>query len=737
MHQFKRKYALRLLFIPLIALHFSALAAGEPTKLGASGGQFEMTFDSPDKSCRLLSIRNRANQREYIAPGNSLWNLTLKHSSGRTITIGSNECVASIRRSESHTKGIIVWDLGRRLERKMPEKLLKDGDAEGRQSMKVICRIDVGRKHCYLDLEVDNTSEEWSLLDVVFPHVRLGQLGESRHDDYLLTPETSGRITHQPLVKGSKLEHWGKTVDYLPYPSAGAPFQAFAYWDASGGLYLSPRDPYASTKSLGASSAAGGDSLNIKVKWPVPDKTVPGNDFQLPGAFHMEFFKGDWFDAAQIYKEWVFSGTVWNPDLEARRNWLENNHLWLNARGTPKEIVEPIKKFADFMDMPLAVHWYMWHQIPWDQKYPDYFPVEPGFAAAIDDLQARNIKIVPYINGRVWDTGLAGFKREALPAAVKTQNQGFEKASFGTPSLFAVMCPTTDTWQNKMNEIILRLAGPEFGVDGVYLDMLAAAPPAECFDPSHKHPLGGGSWWIEEGYRPMLKKIRANLSSRRLGDTILATESISEPYAGLIEGYLSWDLTYQNMVPFFHAVYGGKAHVFGRRYGGSDQTAHRMKIAQSLVFGEQLGWCFPDFIEQDAATYMKKAADIRRQLVSFVGMGEMMRPPEIMGDIPQLTADWQWLNRNWPITDSAIQKGAWSNRKGDIAFIFANASDSEIEFTWRCDLKEYGLEKARLSLAKLGSDETSDVSGEQFSKDIRIAPKEIRVYGLRKAASVQ
>ncbi|WP_169853022.1 DUF6259 domain-containing protein [Anaerohalosphaera lusitana] len=684
----------------------------------------------------MLSIKNAASQREYIVPQNRLWSLTLKHTSGETVTIDSAECDARIGISESRTKGEILWELGQTLEREMSEQLLEDGDAVGREDMEVICRAEVDQEGCYLDLEVDNTSQNWSLHDVVFPYVNLGQLGESLDDDYILTPETSGRVTPKPLLSGLQLRHWGKTVDYLPYPSAGAPFQAFAYWDKTGGIYLSPEDPHGSTKFLGASSAAGGDSVEIKVKWAVPDATIPGNDFKQPGGFRMQFFEGDWFDAAQIYKEWVFSDTVWNPDLEARSSWLDNNHLWLNARGTPDEIVDPIKEFADFMDMPLAVHWYMWHQILWDQKYPDYFPAEPGFAAAIDELQARNIKIVPYINGRVWDTGLNDFESEALPAAAKTVDQNFVSATFGTPSLFAVMCPTTPTWQNKMNEIILRLAGPEFGVDGVYLDMLAAAPPAQCFDPSHSHPLGGGSWWIEEGYRPMLQMIREELSSRNLENTILATESLSEPYVGLMGGYLTWDLTYQNMVPFFHAVYGGSAHMFGRRYGGTDQTAHRIKIAQALVFGEQLGWCFPNFIEQDAATYMKKAAHIRQELSFFVGRGQMLRPPEITGDIPLLTADWSWLNQDWPITASAIQRGAWSNEQGDAAFIFANASDREIDFLWHCDLAEYGLDKGGVSVSKLGSDRIVEFSGDKFSENIRISPREIRVYISRKADAI-
>jgi hypothetical protein len=31
-----------------------------------------------------------------------------------------------------------------------------------------------------------------------------------------------------------------------------------------------------------------------------------------------------------------------------------------------------------------------------------------------------------------------------------------------------------------------------YAVDGVYIDQIAAAGPAPCWDPTHNHTLGGG-----------------------------------------------------------------------------------------------------------------------------------------------------------------------------------------------------------------------------------------------------
>ena len=38
-----------------------------------------------------------------------------------------------------------------------------------------------------------------------------------------------------------------------------------------------------------------------------------------------------------------------------------------------------------------------------DTHYPDYFPPRPDFASAVSQLQARNISVFPYINGRIFD----------------------------------------------------------------------------------------------------------------------------------------------------------------------------------------------------------------------------------------------------------------------------------------------------------------------------------------------
>ena len=45
------------------------------------------------------------------------------------------------------------------------------------------------------------------------------------------------------------------------------------------------------------------------------------------------------------------------------------------------------------------------------------------------------------------------------------------------------------------------------GVDGVYIDQLAAAGPVLDFSPGRTHGAGGGAWW-SSGIAGMLKAVR-------------------------------------------------------------------------------------------------------------------------------------------------------------------------------------------------------------------------------------
>jgi hypothetical protein len=233
-------------------------------------------------------------------------------------------------------------------------------------------------------------------------------------------------------------------------------------------------------------------------------------------------------------------------------------------------------------------------------------------------------------------------------------------------------------------------------VNGVYIDQIAAAQPRLCFDPSHGHPLGGGHWWTQ-GYWELLEAIRA----AKPAECMLTTECNAEPYIKWFDGYLTWHWQEQDMVPAFAAVYGGAIQMFGRAYrgGASQDLANRMKAAQQLVFGEQIGWFNPGSINRpDSGKFLRDCIQMRWHLRRYFYAGRMIRPPEFMEEIPTITADWQWQGE-WPITTKAVMAGTWCLLNQEkIICMFANVSDQSLSTRVKLHLQEYGIKNKALKV---------------------------------------
>ncbi len=99
----------------------------------------------------------------------------------------------------------------------------------------------------------------------------------------------------------------------------------------------------------------------------------------------------------------------------------------------------------------------------------------------------------------------------------------------------------------------------DWGVQGVYIDQLAAAGPAPDWDRSHHHTLGGGEYW-----RTGIDAIVAASRSALGNGAPLLTESNAEPYMNQIAIYLTlvaFDDAFAGpnlrVAPAFPAIYGG------------------------------------------------------------------------------------------------------------------------------------------------------------------------------------
>ena len=670
-----------------------------PNRVIVTAGDLRMVLDKMPQGLRIRGLTDTAAGRELLASeAPPLFSATVRDAETNemlTITADSGWQQADVSQS-TNTGGY-----------KLTFAAPTDDRLKGIQ-VEVTLVTEKAENALTWDLQVANDSPQWGLCRVVFPTVSVRDLGEH------------GRV-FLPVTAGIELSNMWDTPNKRggTYPSGWTCMQYMAAYDrmARTGLYVGVHDPFGSTKDIWGEGRPDKHAVTFRFEHPVANMGRAGTGFDLPGEARWQLLRGDWFDAALIYRNWVSQEAKWWPMVgpEGREDtpkWMRELPAWVMTGGPASNCVPRVKAFAQALGTPAGFHWYNWHQIPFDNDYPHYFPPKDGFRDGVAELKTAGVYTMPYINGRLWDTHDKGaedwqFSRIAVSAATKDEQGNPYTESYGSKETdgnsvkLAAMCPATSLWQNQVRDIVLRLFN-DYGVSGVYIDQVAAARPQLCFDASHGHDLGGGHWWTE-GYWTMLDAIH----SAKPADCMLTTECNAEPYIKWFDGYLTWHWQEQNMVPAFSAVYGGTIQMFGRAYrsGPSQDLANRMKAGQQLVFGEQIGWFGPDVIERaDSGKFLRDCVQLRWRLKEYFYRGHMVRPPRLAGQIPTTTADWQW-HGEWPITTEAVMTGAWQIQKENkVVLLFANVSDSPFSSHLEFDPGEYGFSDKSLTATTIKPD---------------------------------
>jgi len=679
-----------------------------------TAGELRITFERTSGGIQLQSLFDTATERELLSSQTlSLFTLKLRHCETKEevqLTADSGWAEVAIKSTSYGAK--LRW-------------------RQEQINLQVIARatLDNESSTVYWSLRVENENSQWSIWRVIFPQIAIAELGE---DASVFFPRAPGEV--QKGLWRREFRHQGL------YPEPWTTMQFMAAYDEKNetGLYLAIHDPLASAKDISVASRPEERAVIFTFDNPAEDMSVAGNNFTLSGEAVWKLLRGDWFDAAMIYRDWLRSEARWFPKLTAEGRsdtplWMRELPVWTITSGDREQVVPRVKEFANYMGVPVGCHWYNWHQIPFDNDYPHYFPVKEGFAAGVRELQEAGVFVMPYINGRLWDTRDKGtedyqFTSVALPAATKDENgQPYtesygSKEEDGSPVRLAVMCPATELWQNRVRDICLRLFN-EYKVDAIYIDQVAAMSPKLCLDKTHGHLLGGGHWWVE-GYWKMLQSIREAMPE----GCMLTTECNSEPFARWFDGYLAWTWQHDGQVPAFPAVYGGAIQMFGRAYRGGEtkDLALRMKAGQELVFGEQIGWIDPGVIhEEENAEFLRQVVRLRWQLRRYFYAGEMCRPPQLEGEIPKVRSDWQWVGEWWVTTD-AVLTGAWRlPQENKLILIFVNVGDEPVSAQFHFDGSQYGIDGEQVHVTNITQEGTGEifVAPRAFQRELNFPPR--------------
>ena len=611
-----------------------------------------------------------------------------------------------------------------------------DFSGRGASSLMVTATITLGADgFVRWRLALRGIPEGWWLSTVRFP--RLTGLNRLGVEEWLALPVGIGRLVREPRqwLAGTAGRRWQGT-----YPG-GQSMQCTALYASDGrGLYLATDDGSAHLKTAAWQGADDRGRLDYELLNHPPLPLVDGA-YEMPYHAVLGTFHGDWLTAAEIYRSWALQQT-WSVNSRFKRglsaSWLRETGLWMWNRGVSANIVSPAIALNHYAGVPVSVLWHWWHGCAYDTGFPEYTPPREGrdpFVAAVAQLKAHGIHPIPYVNGRLWGTTTQSWVAENARAAAAQQRSGdiYRKVYNSFTRLpCAPMCPSTALWQDKLANLFYEIVC-DYGLPGVYMDQIAAMPPAPCHNPRHGHAASGGNVWAT-GYHQLMRRVRERIGP----DASIATEGCCEVYMDAYDGFLTLDSSVERYdtriagdlnwhpIPFFPSVYHGQTLLFGS-YNSlvnppydelwppalrpSDtlslievgfSTHFRLDLARQIVWGLQpmlTNFCSMQLEARSAEmAYLRHLVRLAVAARKYLRDGTALRPP-IAADLPTMAVPLRTRSiytshdretvhvRPFP----AVCMSAWRAPDGDVALVLVNVSDQDVRLSLVPDWEAWGL----------------------------------------------
>lgn len=433
------------------------------------------------------------------------------------------------------------------------------------------------------------------------------------------------------------------------------------------GLYIATHDPHGYLSLLLVhgqypNATDAGQPAGLRWLHLSPDLADGSGEYTLPYEVVIETFSGDWYDGAQLYREWALAEASWTRagNLSVRAgaggahgvaNWLVNTPLWLEGAGSGAGGVASfntdVLHALELKDLGYFWNWWMktTPQTPGGECYlnPNNTAADPsGFAAAAATMKTVGVHAFPYIEGRVMDPALPEFVSEK---AAQFSCVGAATEFYG--KTFNVMDPATAFWQTTMAGYMDKIATLAPGIAGLYVDQVTGACALACRGPAAGHAAGGGTSWVD-GNRKMFARSKEVLTSSRA----IVSESNGEVYLSAVDGYLAlYGWANCGAVPAFQAVYGGWSLNIGAEYQSvmtgdainrgviltDDYTA---LIATQLTWGSVLGGdsfnnyyasiFFANKTNEPIRAYTADLAAKRLAWAEYLVHGRLLRPPVLL-----------------------------------------------------------------------------------------------------------
>jgi hypothetical protein len=553
------------------------------------------------------------------------------------------------------------------------------------------------------------------LVDLQFPFVVVPRVA----DGAVLLPAGFGELHTGAMQDSLPLDqpsHWQLIPENGNSPHyPGRVFAQFVAWYApEAGLYLACNDTQGHVKMIRA--ARRGEGLRLGVAhvgdWPAPGERT------LPYEVLLGSFEGDWYDAADLYRDWALQ-QKWATPLTERDDvpqWLLDSppHITVRLQGylddgpaPPIEEFLPYQKITPLLaevservESPVVAVLMSWERGgPW--VYPDCFPPVGGdesLAAFCREARERGWRVGSFCNGTRWVMqhwcngydGRAYFEQHDGAAGVCRQSDGSLWGEHWDQSWRPsyITCMAADPTKAIALDFVRRLIG--WGMDSIqFFDQNCNAATFPCFSAEHGHPPVPGRW-MTQAMEEMIALFRQTAADAGEDAVIQSTECpcnefclplfqqsdvrVSPPSSG-----------FANFVPIYHYLYHECTILHGMMSTGPEPYALPTRNAWNGVWGEIPGavltgdgtllnretfnWADwePKVGSNDDSLAMIRSVTLMRRGPGrpFLVYGRMQRPAEVRCDVIEWEHDG---HRAVP----AVAHAAWRSPSGRHGVVLAN-----------------------------------------------------------------
>jgi hypothetical protein len=447
------------------------------------------------------------------------------------------------------------------------------------------------------------------------------------------------------------------------------------------------------------------------------DMGVQGSDYpdHYPVAFGVH--QGGWSNAAKIYRAWALKqkwtqkGSLSNR-IDVPENvintgvWIRDHWIWNGAKGTPEQMNKPLIQAAKKLDVPVGLHWYRWHTPPFDNLYPHYLPAKEGFRERVDELVENNIIVMPYINGSSVDMNISDFSMFE-PHAVKDEAGGLRHHYYSDKSgRLLSMCGNQAPWQDVIESLTDDIR-KQYGVNGIYIDQVSGLYHELCFDQSHLHPLGGGSYWTT-GNRELLGKVK-NVALRNGGNMVVTSEGASEVFFDMLDANLLWSQPSEREIPLMQMIYSGYTLFFGSTCDYTkSENYFRYAQGQAFIDGRQNGWMDLGLFKPEyrkKVDFLSQCGQYRIKTLKYLAFGQLLDPvypTELIETFSDENFGWGMYETKRTAEVPGAEARLWKSEEGTLAIFFANYVDREIKFPYTINPQDYGLPGGTWRIQEIG-----------------------------------